>query len=755
MTTPGYLPGRTPPNRDAVRRAHLLILALILCASSLGAQPSKVAFDYRSELKLSHDAEVQARGDFNGDGVPDVIVAGSGHITVFEQGGSSFEWKLLHGPASARVPLVAACGRLNPDQRDDVVFLTGPRPLTAEIFLTGGGGIPVPSSTLELPGDFQQLTIADLDADRNADLLLYGKKTLGITTFAGNGRGGFTPGPVLFPDISVSQVVVSLLDGDDQPDIALVDWIGNRVDICSGFGNFVYSDPFVLEFDDEPIALAIGDLTGDRHRDIVLGFGEHPGFRVYAGDGSGNYSDTERSELTAAPEKIRVGDVDGDGRNDILMFLPAARSLVVRYQDGAGFFGSQQSYATGPSPHDVLFFQDSRRRFLNSAVLSSDDGVVRILHNRSIEFPGPAEWNFATGNDPVDVELADLNDDGWMDVVLTQASEPVLNLFLNDGKGNLNGQSTLVLPHAVTGLIPLVSSARERDFLGTGPDGATMTHISLNRGDLTVSPMTVTASGPAEALDARRSEEGGGRRIYAMVGGTGGRDAHLLAYDLIDRNRYEETDTRIAMPQRIVATTTHDSDRDGLRDLVLITVSDSGSEWTVTSYRQIADGFEFHGNITVGYPGTRSSGVSAWMADLNADGVDDLLLNLQKPDNILAVAIATGDTAFGDVEVIASDVRIPFRKSLLVTDFDSDGRVDLVFVNDRTRTVQFLPGDGTGRFAGPVNLTSSRGVRSFGIGDLNHDNENELILTVADEGVLSVTSFHHPLFERKKGKARE
>ncbi|HLF15149.1 MAG TPA: VCBS repeat-containing protein [Bacteroidota bacterium] len=729
-----------------------------MLATPAPAQPARVAFDYRSELKAPHEASVLARGDFSGDGLPDLAVAGPGHLTVFEQGANSYEWKIATGPASQRTPVMAAAGRLNADSRDDMVLLCGSRPAIIEIYLTGASNLPVLTSSIEIPGDFQQISLADLDADRNADILLCGKKNLGITVYTGNGRGGFTAGPVLFPEISVSQAVVSLMDDDDVSDIALVDWIGNRVQVFPGFGKLNYSDALVLPFDDEPQALAVGDLNGDKHRDIVVGLGEHPAFVIYAGDGSGNYAELDRGNLGAPPEKIRVGDIEGDSRNDLLMYLPRSRSVVVRYQDRSGLFRTQQSYAAGPAPADVIFFQDSRRRFLNSAVLSADEGVVRILHNRSGEFPGPAGWMVATGNDPADLEIADLNDDGWADVALTQTSEPVLSFFLNNGKGSLNGQASLPLPAPMTGLISLGSGQGEKDFLATGPDGTTISYLSLNPADLSMTSVSVRADVPVEAIDGRRWPDDHGRRIYVMRGGRGGAGGpggSLLAYDAVDRTRSEEIDLHIVLPDRIVATTPHDFDDDGLRDIALLTVPDTGSQWRITVYRQTADGFEPDRVLPVRFPDSRSSGVTLWIADLNGDGSDDLILNVQKPANILAVAMARGDTAFEDALIIQTDVRIPFRKSLSVTDFDSDGRTDLVFVNERTRTVQFLPGDGTGRYSGPVNLTSARGVRSFGIGDLNRDSEKELILTIADEGILSVTTFHHPLFERKISRNRE
>jgi len=94
--------------RDVARRTGPGILHVILLATPAPAQPARVAFDYRSELKAPHEASVLARGDFSGDGLPDLAVAGPGHLTVFEQGANSYEWKIATGPASQRTPVMAA-----------------------------------------------------------------------------------------------------------------------------------------------------------------------------------------------------------------------------------------------------------------------------------------------------------------------------------------------------------------------------------------------------------------------------------------------------------------------------------------------------------------------------------------------------------------------------------------------------------------------------------------------------------------------
>lgn len=742
--------------RRVAALAGIHLVAFAIAASRMSAQPSRIAFDYRSELRPGHESTVIARGDFNGDGIPDIVVAGPGRITVFEQGATSFDWRAARTTIASAVPIAAITGRLNGDSRDDLVLLCGPRPTVAEIYITDSRGIPVLSSTIELPGEFRQALVADPDADRDTDLLFFGKKTLGVAVYTGNGKGSFIEGPLLMPELSVSLAAVAPMDGDNVPDVVVADWLGNTVQVHPGFGALHFGDPAVVSFEDEPVSLAVGDLNGDRIRDFVAGFADRPGYAVFTGDGLGGFAASPREEAESAPEKIRIGDIDGDARNDILLFLPAANSVAIRFQGADGGFSSRQTYSTGAAPSDVVFFQDSRRRMLNGSVLSTGNDVVRLLHNASANVPDQGAWTLATGAGPGDLEIADLNGDGWADVILGRDPESGISLFLNDGRGVLGGQMNIAIPEPATTLRAVASPPGESDFLTTGPDGASISYLSLDAASLSVTAMSLRAEGGIIALDGRRNAGAAGRRVYTMRESNGRTEATIFSYDLPDPARYGETEIPLDIPGRIAAISGCDLDGDRKGDLAVLSVPDTGNAASVSLFRQTDDGFEPDRVASIVLSvGAASPGPGLWMADLDGDGAEDLILNFRKPANTLAVSIAAGGSAFGAPSIVQSDVRIPGRRSLLVVDFDGDGRRDLVFVNERTRTVQFLPGDGSGGFEGPVNLTSARGVRGFGTGDLNGDSEMELVLSNADEGTLTVTSFHHPLFVRRKGRGGE
>ena len=340
---------------------------------------------------------------------------------------------------------------------------------------------------------------------------------------------------------------------------------------------------------------------------------------------------------------------------------------------------------------------------------SPGDGVLRLLHNRTVDVSALEGLSYATGTDPSDVEIADLNADGWDDVMVTHESEPVLNVFFNNGAGVLQGQTSFQLPVPASGLIALGAGARSRDFLASGSDQRSISYVSLDAPDRPATIITVRTEGPVEPIDGQRRDDEPVRRIYALRASDHLRGPALLAFDLVDRIRYEEIDLRLDLPGRIIASTPHDFDGDGLTDLALLAIPDTGIDWTLTIFRQETDGFRFLRTTPVKVTGHRPSGVTMWVGDLNGDGADDLILNLLRPAELLTVILAQGDSAFGESSTVQRDVRIRTRKALTITDFDSDGRPDLVFANERTDGAICRRRDR--RLQRPGELTGARGSK--------------------------------------------
>src|SRR5207245_1738207 len=133
------------------------------------------------------------------------------------------------------------------------------------------------------------------------------------------------------------------------------------------------------------------------------------------------------------------------------------------------------------------------------------------------------------------------------------------------------------------------------------------------------------------------------------------------------------------------------------------------------------------------------SPVSVVVGDFNGDGVPDLAvaneLDLDLSGGTVEVLLGKDDGTFQAARtVVAARAR---RTSIVVGDFNGDGKPDLAVANFGSNTVSVLLGNGDGTFQAPLTVASATGPRSVAVGDFNGD--GTLDLAVADWGSNTVS----------------
>ncbi len=125
-----------------------------------------------------------------------------------------------------------------------------------------------------------------------------------------------------------------------------------------------------------------------------------------------------------------------------------------------------------------------------------------------------------------------------------------------------------------------------------------------------------------------------------------------------------------------------------------------------------------------------SQGGDAVGADFNGDGNLDLVLEYGTG---LYLRLGNGDGTFQKARRIATDAPFPgcgFGPSLVVNNFNGDGKADLAFCDDQAGRIGIVLGNGDGTFQHPVYYTTGFGAGnefSFAVGDFNSDGKTDLI----------------------------
>lgn len=399
--------------------------------------------------------------DWDGDGASDYCVRRGASLYPFRRQASSFQPLPvidLGRSRSVQVVDVDADGDsdiLLPSQYSDAW------PLRADLLLNVGGTFhALPSSAPALPEDSSFLVrLVDLDGDGVLDLVMapwfpYASGH-GGRIWRGDGTGGFSPwsaGDFATQLVPGRGLAFGDVDGDGDVDLICASRPepGGAPSVSHLYlqqgGSFVAAS-FPSVQAENPL---LGDLDGDHDLDCVLV--DWNSSAVLQNDGSGNFTIigslpvTGTSNDTMAPAVM--ADFDGDGDLDVV-----TRNGFLLSNDGTGVFSASW---LGPGPFDVF------RGYVVAADCDGDQDVDLVWEAASATagaaclMRNQGNGSFVASALPwtaplwtVRVRPADVDGDGWMDLVATNIGGnwyPGSGIAWNDHVGGF-----LWLPDAVHG----------------------------------------------------------------------------------------------------------------------------------------------------------------------------------------------------------------------------------------------------------------------------------------------------------------
>ena len=303
--------------------------------------------------------------------------------------------------------------------------------------------------------DSEDIGIADFDHDGDLDIVVVSEDDKTNEFYLNNGDGTFADAGDRIPVTGTSNAVLILdINVDGHEDIVIGNNGQNRILINDGTAHFTDETSSRLEAaEDVTQSIAAGDVNKDGFVDLV--FANEGNNRILINNGKGVFTDESaiRIEYRGTLEESRevaLGDVDGDGDLDLFFGNVAAfvenadKQNRLLLNNGSGYFAD----ATGPRlPKDAdrsfggTFFdidQDGDLDIITGNVNGSQFGgstPFRVyLNNGQGKFIDGTELIFplsATGRG-FDMEFADFNNDGIIDIYLANRGTTDILLFGNN-----------------------------------------------------------------------------------------------------------------------------------------------------------------------------------------------------------------------------------------------------------------------------------------------------------------------------------
>ncbi|ADW71113.1 FG-GAP-like repeat-containing protein [Granulicella tundricola] len=421
-------------------------------------------------------------GDFNKDGVLDIITFRGGAAQVYLGTGSgSFK----------QTPTAQYAGSQGGNQVESAVdfdsdgnldfFWVDPFYNSINIFLGKGDGtfrgapaIAPANTTATLPNNtqsafgFQVLAVGDYNGDGSTDI--FAEESGYVDIGLSDRKGGF-----VFTRSLDSQNLTSVdfveplhvdLNGDGKDDIVMATLTGVRVFLSKGDGTL--STPVNTTI---PISLgctlnlaSAGDLNGDGFADLVIAYGGNAscyatgttpsGFAVLLGNGKGGFTSSLFTAFGGDLYQASLADINKDGKLDLVLNDLASGKNVITVipGNGDGTFNTTAAHVVWTGIYRVSDVQiadtngdgslDLMMAYAGQSIASTTapSGVLNLLGNGDFTFKSPVyALQGVAGQTAV---LSDVNGDGLPDYIIPLSTQTTLisgvTVLINAGGGAFN-----------------------------------------------------------------------------------------------------------------------------------------------------------------------------------------------------------------------------------------------------------------------------------------------------------------------------
>jgi len=418
-------------------------------------QTCQFTFKQSVEGALNYDSRPYrvAVGDLNEDGYMDIVVANSGtdNIGIFMgYGNGTFASQTLYSTGLGSRPYSIAVEDFNNDTLLDIVVAN--YGINSIGVLLGYGNGNFANQIITSLGSSRPLSLAtgDFNKDNLLDIAVANYGTLNIAILLGSNNGSFQIDSIYYMgyDSIPYAIAVADLNKDNKLDVAIVNYGTSELVILLNYENGSSAiQKYSTGNGSHPSSVAIGDFNNDNKLDIAVANSDTSNIGIFLGNGNGTFTNQMNysTGFGSHPQFLVVADLNNDIHPDIVVVDLQYNNVLVFKGNGNGSFSNLTTHSTGfnSDPCSIVFADFNNDNEIDIVVANNGTNNVLVLTSFVI-YPVTIQANYSTGSNsrPYSVDVADFNNDGYLDVVVPNYASNNVGVFINLGNRTFRNQKT-------------------------------------------------------------------------------------------------------------------------------------------------------------------------------------------------------------------------------------------------------------------------------------------------------------------------
>lgn len=385
--------------------------------------------------------------------VPGATTPGSAGFTLTVNGTGFVNGSTVYWNGSARATTYVGSSRLTASILATDVATAGTATVTVSSPAPGGGtsnfalfeittpvtAIGFKKSDLAVGNSPSAIAAGDFDGNGTLDLAVTNENDNTVSILLSNGDGTFQTHVDYATGTAPAAVAVGDFNGDGFLDIAVANYTANTVSVLLGNGNGTFQEHQDFSTGagkQSPSWLAVGDFNRDGNLDLAVANEAGNTISILLGNGNGTFTLKSSPAVASGPVSVAVGDLNGDGILDLAVASFTGDSVSVLLGNGDGTFKTGTILAdihTGA--HSVAVADFNNDGILDLAIGEETSGTTSLAFGKGDGTFKPLT-GYSTGSDPT-VEIgADLNGDGFLDLVTSNFNvQSTFTYLLSNGDG--------------------------------------------------------------------------------------------------------------------------------------------------------------------------------------------------------------------------------------------------------------------------------------------------------------------------------